>query len=277
MGRTVRSGTLYLDGSPVNRTSFASDALNPVAESHIPSLLRSRLEAVSIVPREAANANDAIVYVIDGETEEDVRITASALAPAAGLLLAAGPAAFAGYFAEYSPRARKGYRREAFASAHPERCLVVNGSRHPVAHQQVSVALSQGWSVCGPEMVTAGTLRAGWTILKLPVSPEDHAAGFAARIAHTVREILSRVELDAMVVLGGDTAYQILAALGHPPLVPEGELVPGVPVSRVRAEDLPSGMARSGRDFSVITKAGGFGSPDVLLRIRECANPKRRS
>jgi uncharacterized protein YgbK (DUF1537 family) len=270
MGRTVRKGTLYVDGSPVSRTAFACDAMNPVLEAHIPTMLRPRLQSVSIVPAQAAHARDAVVYVIDGETEDHVRLVASALASSTGFLLAAGPAAFAGYLAELSPLLPGERAGSAFGAARPERCLVVNGSLHPAAQEQMRVAISQGWTICEPENVTAEILNSGWTILQLPISGEKQAIGFAARLGETVSGILSRVQLDAMVVLGGDTAHEIVAALGHPPLLAEGEVVPGVPVARIRRDDL-SRIARPRRDLLVITKAGGFGRPDVLLHIRERA------
>jgi uncharacterized protein YgbK (DUF1537 family) len=270
MGRTVRGGTLYVDGSPVNRTAFAADALNPVREPHIPSLLRPRLQAVSIVPARVADAQAAATYVIDGETEEDVRLVAAALAPSKALLLAAGPAAFAGYLAEFCSRPGMQCAVSGFGAARPERCLIVNGSRHPAAQQQVSAAIAQGWPVCGPEQAVACVLRPGWTILQVPAPPGAGARELAAHVGATVRGILNRVDLDAMVVLGGDTAYEIVAALGHPALIAQGEVVPGVAAARIRRDDLPSGVALP-RDLLLITKAGGFGSPDVLLRIRERA------
>ena len=72
-----------------------------------------------------------------------------------------------------------------------------------------------------------------------------------------VRDALSRVKLDALCIFGGDTAHGILKAIGNPPLRPLGEIVPGVPLSRV-----------TGRDLILITKAGGFGPVDVLPAIR---------
>ena len=47
------------------------------------------------------------------------------------------------------------------------------------------------------------------------------------------------------------------SAIGNPALCPLGEIVPGVPLSRV-----------TGRDLILITKAGGFGPLDVLPAIR---------
>ncbi len=61
---------------------------------------------------------------------------------------------------------------------------------------------------------------------------------------------------DGAIVFGGDTAYRILAARDFPALAPLGEILPGVPVTRCG-------------DSWLVTKAGGFGAPDLLCRLRE--------
>jgi uncharacterized protein YgbK (DUF1537 family) len=57
-------------------------------------------------------------------------------------------------------------------------------------------------------------------------------------------------------VFGGDTAFGIHQALGAVPFEPLGELAPGLAVSR-------SGS------LIWVSKAGGFGAPDVLRTIKE--------
>jgi 4-hydroxythreonine-4-phosphate dehydrogenase len=64
---------------------------------------------------------------------------------------------------------------------------------------------------------------------------------------------------DALVVFGGDTARAVLEELGAPRLEPLGEVLPGVPVSA---------LPFAGRELPLVTKAGGFGEPDVVDRIR---------
>ena len=61
------------------------------------------------------------------------------------------------------------------------------------------------------------------------------------------------------MVIGGDTCYGLLKALGEPDLNPLGELRDGVPCSAIR------GCTPRKRDLCFISKAGGFGSPDILL------------
>ena len=63
---------------------------------------------------------------------------------------------------------------------------------------------------------------------------------------------------DGAVVFGGDTAFGLLQCLGQPKLRPIGEILPGVAVSSIE-----------GRSTTLITKAGGFGSPDLLRQLEK--------
>lgn len=239
MGRAVRGGHLYIEGVPAHRTAFARDALNPIACSDIVRMLRAQTDA----PVVAANAADlhrlapGVIYVCDGESDADVEQAAAAVL--AGCRLAAGPGALAESIARRMPLAR------APAPRPPRlrRCLVINGSRHERSTAQVCHAVQRGWRVVGIE----AALAADWTIL------EGNGIGMGSRI----RDRLRSAKLEALIIFGGDTAYSILHALGDPPLRPLGEVVPGVPVSRVE-----------GFDLHLISKAGGFGAVDLLPAIR---------
>ena len=202
LGRTVREGWLFVDGVPVEETAFARDSLNPITCGSITQLLGG-------VP----------ATVIDAETETDVRGAAREILACEPKPIAAGPAGLAAWLGE-------GSAPEAMPTV--GRCLVVNGSLHPVSGAQIERARARGffdrfWSLCerDPDVVCA-TLRTGF---------------------------------DALVVFGGDTAFAIHRALGSTAFETIGEVLPGVPVSR------------SG-GITWITKAGGFGSPELLCDIR---------
>lgn len=61
----------------------------------------------------------------------------------------------------------------------------------------------------------------------------------------------------AVIVFGGDTARRLLRGFNNPLLYPLGEPLPGVVLSSF------------GNGRILISKAGGFGEPDLLLRLYE--------
>jgi uncharacterized protein YgbK (DUF1537 family) len=63
--------------------------------------------------------------------------------------------------------------------------------------------------------------------------------------------------LRTLVACGGDTAAALLEALGAGVLLPQGEVLPGMPWSRLDVPGLGS--------ITLVTKSGGFGGPDALL------------
>lgn len=63
----------------------------------------------------------------------------------------------------------------------------------------------------------------------------------------------------ALVIFGGGTAREALRDFGDPPLHPLGEIMPGVPVSW---------FVYQGHRWTLVTKAGGFGQPELLVRLQ---------
>lgn len=171
------------------------------------------------------------VTVWDAGTDDDLARIAHTIASAP---LIASPAGFIPYWALTLP----GRRHRAAPPPAIRSCLVVCGSLHPRSREQVSLARIPGWDV-----LATGEWRPG--------EEEIAAAGLAGRVA-------ARLPVDALMVFGGDTARAILQRLGCQEIHPIMELLPGVPVSRIDA---------GGRPLTLITKAGGFGPPDLIARV----------
>jgi uncharacterized protein YgbK (DUF1537 family) len=132
---------------------------------------------------------------------------------------------------------------------------------------QIQHAKARGWPVI--DVASACPTPPGWIILQNPSLMSATQLDFAAQLGELVRSILKQVSLDAMVVFGGDTAYGILKAIGLSSVRPVGEILPGVPVARAEATALAAGRSTREKDFYLITKAGGFGAPDLLTQVRE--------
>jgi uncharacterized protein YgbK (DUF1537 family) len=234
LGRTVRGGRLYVDGVPLDRSDFARDPLNPATESDIGKVIQG-LQA----------------RICDGETVAEIEAEAERIATADPLPVAAGPAALAEALAARLQLPRGN------SALWPRigRCLAVNGSLHPMARAQVEHARANGWRIARPECAPGALAKGGWYLLDT-ADTGGEGVERAARVGYLVTSIMNAAPLDALVVFGGDTAFGMHSALDPCDFVPLGEIVPGVPV------------CKRGECFW-ITKAGGFGGPEILCEIRK--------
>jgi 4-hydroxythreonine-4-phosphate dehydrogenase len=80
------------------------------------------------------------------------------------------------------------------------------------------------------------------------------------RLCHALARMVAphAHRIGALVSTGGETARAVLQAFGHGGLHLVGEVQPGVPLS----------MTEGPRHMPVVTKAGAFGTPDILIRCR---------
>lgn len=124
------------------------------------------------------------------------------------------------------------------------RALVVSGSRHERSRQQIMTA----HEACE---------RWGWRVLLAPNDHQGDSLTFAAQFGKAAMREFESDRFDTIVVFGGDTAFSILQAMNIDNVEPIGEMLPGVPVSL-----LPGNK-------TLITKAGGFGNPELLFELHE--------
>ena len=119
MGRTVTDGRLYVNGVPLEQTSFAQDPLNPITDSRVPA-------------------------GIFCDVEEDVAKAARRILQAAPPSLAAGTGALAGELAQRMEIQRGGKP----SLPRIRSCLIMNGSLHDASARQLEhLAGDEDWSV----------------------------------------------------------------------------------------------------------------------------------
>lgn len=198
------------------------------------------------------------VEVPDAATDADLdRVVAMSMS--GGLVLLVGAAGLAAALARHlCPGART-----APIGKLPTPLLLAIGSRDPITLAQLDALRTAGVRELpapdGRVDVPTGDVLHDALVLRLvagsdPFDPHRANAFFAA----SVSEIARSVDVGTLLACGGETADAILGSLGVGVLEVEGEALPGVAVSS---------MVVSGRRTSLITKSGGFGAPDALVRI----------
>ncbi|MBL8230125.1 MAG: four-carbon acid sugar kinase family protein [Bryobacterales bacterium] len=172
------------------------------------------------------------VTIHDAEDEFEMEQIAESVWPAEEI--AAGPAGFAGHWSRLLP----------LPATPPQKFprimtpVVVCGSLHPMSRCQAEAAH-----------------QLGVRVILSPAQPAGDAQQIAQEMAQCAAKAVRDHHADSLIVMGGDTARAAFQALGCRELTSAGEVAPGVPLS----------FTESG--LSVITKAGGFGEPDLVHGI----------
>jgi uncharacterized protein YgbK (DUF1537 family) len=277
-GRTVVDGILRVHGSLAHTSSIGQDPFYPGATSSVIDIVKDgtgrtvahlRLsdvrwshEALRRVLDESAGE----LIVADAESDADLDALARAALAVDPPLLLAGSAGLAGAVAralKYPPPPR--------AVPRTKRWLIVAGSTHPATRAQIQAladAATTGCWIDGVREPDSGpllkALAQGRPAFIATSPPSDGAEAerwgeMAAALAATAAEIVARAEPDVIAATGGDTAWALLEALGASRLEVTGAPLSGLAIGTLVTHD--------GSALSLLTKAGGFGAPDLFLSL----------
>ncbi|MFD4839139.1 D-threonate kinase [Achromobacter sp. NPDC058515] len=280
-GRTVEQGILFVNGKPVTETSAATDPVTPVTESHIPTLLGCAHVAPddgdtpdSLAARIAQAGN---TVVVDAATDADL----DRLARAIGLLGERALPVGAGGLAVPLARVWAGADQTAPV-------VVVVTSQHSAARAQAAALQASGADTWTPTLAQLADDAAwqAWTrpLLQahaqapadagtvLLLAPEGQQDGLdsetvADRLGSLAAQLIAASNAAGVVATGGDGARSVLVALGASGIALVDEVMGGVPLGT-----LTGGTAAG---LPVVTKAGGFGAEDVLVRAVRAIRDRR--
>ena len=248
-GRVVIERSLLIDGVPLTDTAVARDpGFPPIASSSVVDVLRSRIDRpLAWIPLDQVRADAesvaarigrlaGTVIVADAESDADLDTLVDAALTSDVPLLLVGAAGLGRALAS----------RLSLLAAEVElpggRWLLVAGSRHPATRAQVETARA-----------------AGMAVVSAPDAPEGDRREVARRLAAEARALLTREEFDGVAVTGGDTAIALCEALGVDQIELVGPPRPGLALGRLRTARHPA--------LSLLTKAGGFGEPDLFVSM----------
>ncbi len=227
-GRVIRNGILEVHA-----------ATGTLEHHNVRNLFSAALQPVIAIIRHPEDLSTALaagksLLLCDAVTQQDLEALARAAQSLPGLLLAgsAGLAAALASLAEHV--------QPAAPLPHAARTLLVLGTTHAVTLRQLEPLAASHPSGFHPN---ARLLRI------------EHQAGDD----ECIRREFEQYQPHAILLSGGDTALLAARALGAASFTLRGEFAPGV----------PWGIAHGGLmdQRIVITKSGGFGSPELLCSI----------
>ncbi len=278
-GRSTLGGRQFVRGVPLELSPFAADPVHPVNESRISahfttghtdaSIRHVLLDELRRDPRNTSTdaPRKALEYVIfDAITDDDLDRVAEWVNSMDSQLLC-GAAAFVRHLAfENRPVERN---TGTFALTSEGRLLCVCGSVNPAATEQIT-ELQAAWGVdvvtasessdvgTDAEQLRLGLETTGRAILCTQRSPGlANPTKLAEKLGKTVRLADPAGSIDAMIVVGGNTAYYVCTSLGIQALDYAGTVSPGLAVCEVAGTD--------GTRRLIALKPGGFGGRAALV------------
>jgi uncharacterized protein YgbK (DUF1537 family) len=280
VGRTTVGGEQRIDGVPVHRTAFARDPQNPVRDGQVSAVIATtaRRPAASIDLaavrrpggiRAALAACDAPITVFDAETDEDLATAVRTLLDEPPPLVLVGSTGLARALRAALPV--DDAPPASTAAPAGTGVLVVVGSVHPAAREQCAHAERAGLLGVVIEVVAtegedagrraAGVLASGQAVaLAAPraiVPGSETAIGAALRAAAVTALGAGRAR--GVVLVGGETAFHVLAGLDHPPLAVEARPSPLAMQGRI--------VGGPHRGLAVVTKGGSSGEEALLATL----------
>lgn len=296
MGRLVEDGRLFVHGKPVELSPAGTDPVTPVRTSGMADLLpRAKLvpRLPSIPAKERAQtlisaARDTAVVVVDAVAQPDLEVLAATLLEIGPQAVPVGSAGLAAALAGQWAASASDY--SAIQGTGSGRTLVVVSSLHNSSRKQARILIErtpdQELLALTPTMddLRDAVLTETWLKTALPthtlpstvmvISPSREGAGKEVRsdgamtgatvangLAMLMTGLMDRHGFSNLILIGGDGARAVLHSCGAESVTVRGAIQEGVPL----------GVINGGRADGVhmVTKAGGFGTPETLVDILE--------
>lgn len=284
MDRVTINGIHYINGVPVHESVFGVDPFEPVTESYIPALLEKQMsEPVEVItgatPPAPVNSGKRIA-VLDCETQSGLEALTRTLYAEGRLHAVAGCSGLA----EALAAALSGSAGEIGTEPETERLTVVCGSMNPISLEQVAYAEKTGFHAVRVPVerllengLESAAGKAFLDELWMEYSenrhllidtgaanaahggrPEEIGKNVAALLGAILKNLLDRGAASRLMIIGGDTLLGFMDAIGCRELSPRREILQGV---------VESDYTYRGVRHSMLSKSGGFGQTDLLLRL----------
>lgn len=278
------NGIHYINGVPVHESVFGDDPFEPVTESYIPALLEKQMnEPVEVITRRdssragelgqkdrGARLRDAIRH---GEADPDAvrvrsasrrgRVQRAGGSTGRGSLRqcrrdrsGAGDRAAHRCMREHEPDlARTGGLRGKDGLCCRQRAVerLLETGLESAEGKAFLDALWAEYSKNEHLLIDTGAASAARGEL-----PEEIGKSVASLLGAILKDLLDRGAVSRLMIIGGDTLLGFMDAIGCRELSPQREILQGV----VESEYIYRGVRHS-----VLSKSGGFGQTNLLLRL----------
>lgn len=298
LGRITVGGVHRVDGVPVAESPLGHDPFEPVLSSDISSIIATTSTIPVAVVAEGAPAPTAAEGVIAYDAATDAAIDArlrTLLATAQEPLVLAGCAGLVGSLARVLglPPAQRtvpapagsllafcgsvnavsvgqcAYAAHAGAPVYPiaARSLLEAQWTSSPAFDALAHELAQALATHRLVVADASTRATAADLAAAHIAPGTDTRSLVARhLGVAAASLLRGTQVANLLVMGGDVLLELLDVLKVPRLSLVAEVAVGVVVFEAAVDE---------RRVRIVSKSGGFGEPDLFLRVADalCATP----
>ena len=294
MGRTVEQGLIFVQGKPLAGSVYAEDPMEPTRENSIIRTLQRQIDSPyhqltreNLQKYQTDQQNlfqEEGCYIFDTSSEQDLLQIGRLLFRENQMKILAGSGGFATIlplFIEFEINSTHSLQKS-------KRRLFINGSLNPVAHQQIQWARCQTIPVrvLKPprsnhkefELHENTNALLNWlqkayqkndmAVLTTPsqemlrdssIALRDDEVKWRKYLESLIASLLEKIQIEVLVIFGGDTALTILKALQYKRLQALSEIIPGVALLKPL-----NGMRKP---IYIVTRPGGFGEMNNIGAI----------
>ena len=292
INRCTIGGVQYVDGIPVSDSVFGLDPFEPVRCSKIADIVALQSDIpVESVPEGSLPSppiGHTVIETFDCSSTHSFELLARRVKPPmAAAKISAGCAGFAEFLPYIFDLTGK---KDAFSLPQKD-LLVCSGSLNPITIRQLDLAIHNGfgcltipnhdaWVSLGHPEFRRGfvqnvlniasehpnlILRVDKEAEECPDLPGNPACTFeqiGQQIAANIGALLSDIVntgLDRnLIITGGDILQSFISQVGCDEVIPLGEVESGIVLSI---------LVLKGRNITIVSKSGGFGSKDIFPKI----------
>ena len=293
LGRVTREGIHYIDGVPVAQSVFGQDLFEPILDSAVADVLGKQTNVpVFTHPRnEEYKISSPGIHVFDAETDADLKHIGRKL-ETRRLQFCAGCAGFAAVLADMLNLKGPAPKIPKFE----ETLFIACGSVNPVTISQMKAAKEHGFPHVN--LTPVQKLEGSWVDSKTAVkcirqwlaqssvkkrfildvndpegcedtdiyarehnlTTEQLRVQISDNLAALIKRMLDNGLNATLLCTGGDTLMALMQAVDVSELTPICEMATGVVLTE---------FIYKGKTYHIISKSGGFGDPDLLIKLAE--------
>lgn len=297
--RITKNGMIYIKGQLLAESEMSDDPRTPVKESFIPDIISQQTDKSigtinfadvhqgkqNLIQKIQQHMSNGIqIVVIDALNDEDLDLIASAATSIKERVLLVGSPGFAEYLPKYLDFGK--IKKISVVIAGSVSDVTRNQIDYAKDHLPVTLIDVEVEKLFGKELhkekgrimdIVKESSRKGLDVIirsapsksfvsasfekgqKFGLTKTDVSEHIAQFLGEIARDIIQEVQINGILLTGGDTAIKTAQALYVSGTIIQDEILPGIPYGYFIEEQF--------RNIIIVSKAGGFGSEDAISQV----------